>query len=306
MDVRQQDGGDVRDADAEPPRAGAEASAACSTVRDRRSPTPPASCSTTAGDHARPVPGNSDRNRKCRQLECMMRRAMAPCGGKVSSHYRRPRYICGHHPSNAFRSTMPLTHYVTLGRRVCASARFCLGAMTFGEDWGWGSSVAESEAIIDRFLEPRRQLHRHRQRLHEGPLREDHRRLHRPRRRHARDRVVIATKFFGNLYPGDPNGGGAGRKAIIAACEQSLRRLQTDYIDLYWMHCWDALHADRRDDARARRSRRAGQGPLHRLLRHARVEGGPGADAGAGSAAGRRSSRCRSSTRCSSAPSKAS
>ena len=51
--------------------------------------------------------------------------------------------------------------------------------------------------------------------------------------------MVIATKFFGNLYPGDPNGGGAGRKSIVAACEQSLRRLQTDYIDLYWMHAWD-------------------------------------------------------------------
>jgi aryl-alcohol dehydrogenase-like predicted oxidoreductase len=50
---------------------------------------------------------------------------------------------------------------------------------------------------------------------------------------------VIATKFYGNLYPGDPNGGGAGRKGIVSACEQSLRRLQTDYLDLYWMHAWD-------------------------------------------------------------------
>jgi aryl-alcohol dehydrogenase-like predicted oxidoreductase len=50
---------------------------------------------------------------------------------------------------------------------------------------------------------------------------------------------VIATKFSGNLYPGDPNGGGSGRKSIIAACEGSLRRLQTDYVDLYWLHNWD-------------------------------------------------------------------
>jgi hypothetical protein len=57
--------------------------------------------------------------------------------------------------------------------------------------------------------------------------------------RRRRDRIVIATKFFGNLYPGDPNGGGASRKSLMPACEQSLRRLKTDYIDLYWMHCWD-------------------------------------------------------------------
>ena len=51
--------------------------------------------------------------------------------------------------------------------------------------------------------------------------------------------MVIATKFLTNMYRGDPNGGGAGRKAIMAQCEQSLRRLKTDYIDLYWMHFWD-------------------------------------------------------------------
>jgi aryl-alcohol dehydrogenase-like predicted oxidoreductase len=54
-----------------------------------------------------------------------------------------------------------------------------------------------------------------------------------------RDRLVIATKFAANMFPGDPNGGGAGRKAILRQVEASLRRLRTDYSDLYWQHNWD-------------------------------------------------------------------
>ena len=147
---------------------------------------------------------------------------------------------------------MPLTHYVTLGRSGLRVSPFCLGAMTFGEDWGWGSSVAESESIMARFLERGGNFidtanvytKGHSEKIIGDFIGRD---------RARRDRIVIATKFFGNLYPGDPNGGGAGRKTIVSSCEESLRRLQTDYIDLYWMHCWDRAHADRRDDARARR-----------------------------------------------------
>ena len=54
-----------------------------------------------------------------------------------------------------------------------------------------------------------------------------------------RQQMVVATKFFSNMRSGDPNAGGSGRKNIIWSCDESLRRLQTDYIDLYWMHCWD-------------------------------------------------------------------
>jgi aryl-alcohol dehydrogenase-like predicted oxidoreductase len=133
---------------------------------------------------------------------------------------------------------MALTDYVTVGHSGLRVSPFCLGAMTFGEDWGWGSSVAESEAIISRYMDRGGNFidtanvytKGHSEKIIGDYIGRD---------TGKRDRVVIATKFFGNLYPGDPNGGGAGRKTIVESCEQSLRRLQTDYIDLYWMHCWD-------------------------------------------------------------------
>jgi aryl-alcohol dehydrogenase-like predicted oxidoreductase len=133
---------------------------------------------------------------------------------------------------------MPLNHYVTLGRSGLRVSPFCLGAMTFGEDLGWGSSVKESEAIIDHFIERGGNFidtANAYTKGHSEKIIGDHIGRHSSRR----SRAVIATKFFGNLYLGDPNGGGAGRKAIVAACEHSLRRLQTDHIDLYWMHLWD-------------------------------------------------------------------
>ncbi|HYP76068.1 MAG TPA: aldo/keto reductase [Polyangiaceae bacterium] len=133
---------------------------------------------------------------------------------------------------------MPLDHYVTLGRSGLRVSPLCLGAMTFGEDLGWGSSVEESNAIIDDYLERGGNFidtanvytHGHSEKIIGDLVGKD---------RARRDRVVLATKFFGGMFPGDPNSGGANRKAIITSLENSLRRLQTDYIDLYWMHTWD-------------------------------------------------------------------
>ena len=134
---------------------------------------------------------------------------------------------------------MPLDQYVTLGRSGLRVSPLCLGAMTFGEDLGWGTSVEESQQIIDRYIELGGNFidtANFYTRSHSEKIIGDHIGRHPARR----DRLVIATKFSGNLYPGDPNGGGAGRKSLINACENSLRRLQTDYIDLYWLHMWDA------------------------------------------------------------------
>jgi aryl-alcohol dehydrogenase-like predicted oxidoreductase len=133
---------------------------------------------------------------------------------------------------------MPLDHYVTLGRSGLRVSPICLGTMTFGEDLGWGSSVEESQKILDRYIELGGNFidtANFYTKSHSEKIIGDHVGRHAARR----DRLVIATKFSGNLYPGDPNGGGSGRKSIVSACENSLRRLQTDYIDLYWLHNWD-------------------------------------------------------------------
>jgi aryl-alcohol dehydrogenase-like predicted oxidoreductase len=110
--------------------------------------------------------------------------------------------------------------------------------MTFGQEVPWGASVTESTAMVDRyralggnFIDTANAYTRgHSEAILGDYLAED---------RSRRARLVLSTKFSMNLSPGDPNGGGSSRKSIIAACEQSLRRLRTDYIDVYWLHNWD-------------------------------------------------------------------
>ncbi|WP_306591731.1 aldo/keto reductase [Geothrix sp. 21YS21S-4] len=129
---------------------------------------------------------------------------------------------------------MKLADYRTLGHSGLRVSPLCLGTMTFGMDWGWGADVPASRAILDRYLEAggnfidTANIYT---KGHSETILGDH-----FAERGGRDRVVLATKFCGNLHPGDPNGGGAGRKAIQQQLEQSLRRLRTDCIDLYWMH----------------------------------------------------------------------
>jgi aryl-alcohol dehydrogenase-like predicted oxidoreductase len=131
-----------------------------------------------------------------------------------------------------------LDSYITLGRSGLRVSPLSLGTMTFGEDHGWGASPETSEAILSEYLDRGGNVvdtaniytSGHSEKLVGDFF------AARPGRR---ERIVLSTKFFANLYPGDPNGGGAGRKALIAQFEESLRRLQTDYVDLYWLHNWD-------------------------------------------------------------------
>ncbi|CRZ13498.1 aldo/keto reductase [Mycolicibacterium neworleansense] len=134
---------------------------------------------------------------------------------------------------------MPLDSYVTLGRSGLRVSPFALGAMTFGEDpGGAGTTVEESERILAAYLDRGGNFidtanfytNGHSERILGDFFARS------PGRRH---RVVLASKFFTNLFPGDPNGGGAGRSSIIAQLHETLRRMQTDYLDVYWLHNWD-------------------------------------------------------------------
>ncbi|GII54676.1 aldo/keto reductase [Planotetraspora thailandica] len=135
---------------------------------------------------------------------------------------------------------MSLDSYVTLGRSGLRISPFTLGTMTFGEDWGWGSSAEESTKILAAYIDrggnsidtANVYTNGHSERIIGDYL---------AGRPSQRDRLVLGTKFFANLYENDPNGGGPSRKAIVQQLENSLRRLQTDYVDIYWLHNFDPV-----------------------------------------------------------------
>jgi aryl-alcohol dehydrogenase-like predicted oxidoreductase len=131
-----------------------------------------------------------------------------------------------------------LDSFTTLGRSGLRVSPYCLGTMTFGDDHGWGASIADSETMLATYLDRGGNFidtaniytNGHSEKIIGDYL---------AARPGLRDRLVLATKFFANLHPGDPNGGGTGRKALLDQLHSSLRRLQTDYVDIYWIHNWD-------------------------------------------------------------------
>lgn len=132
-----------------------------------------------------------------------------------------------------------LNDYVTLGRSGLRVSPLCLGTMTFGTEWGWGSEENAARDVFERYIDAGGNFIDTADGYTSGHSEElvgkfvDERGL--------RDRVVLATKFTFNAEPGNPNAGGNGRKNIYRALEGSLRRLKTDYIDLYWLHAWDTI-----------------------------------------------------------------
>ncbi len=125
--------------------------------------------------------------------------------------------------------------YKLLGKSGLRVSELCLGAMTFGDEWGWGGSKDESRRVYETFLEAGGNFIDTANVYTEGSSERflgefmaDH-----------REKMVLATKYTLSNSLQDPNSGGNHRKSMMQAAEASLRRLKTDYIDLYWLHVWD-------------------------------------------------------------------
>ena len=131
--------------------------------------------------------------------------------------------------------------YKLLGKSGLRVSELCLGTMTFGEEWGWGASKDESRQVFDAFVEAGGNFIDTANGYTDGTsekivgefIASD------------RDRFVLATKYSFpldmNARTGNPNGNGNHRKNMMQSLEGSLKRLNTDYIDLFWLHAWDFM-----------------------------------------------------------------
>src|SRR5438045_2074820 len=160
--------------------------------------------------------------------------------------------------------------YTKLGRTGLDVSRICLGCMSYGGgnlgNHAWSLPEAESRPFIKKAIEAGINFFDTANRYSLGNSEEI---LGRAIKDFARrDEIVIATKVYGRMRPG-PNGAGLSRKAIMAEIDASLRRLGTDYIDLYQIHRWDydtpieetleALH----DIVKAGKARYIGASSMH-------------------------------------------
>src|SRR3984885_10070969 len=128
-------------------------------------------------------------------------------------------------------------NYRLFGNSGLRVSEISLGTMTFGEDWGWGSSKDEARKIYDayraaggNFIDTANLYTNGTSETFVGEFMRDH-----------RNSVVLATKYTNAAPSDDANASGNHRKSMMQAVEASLRRLKTDYIDLYWLHVWDQM-----------------------------------------------------------------
>ena len=127
--------------------------------------------------------------------------------------------------------------YQLFGRSGLRVSPLCLGTMTFGEDWGWGSPKKESAKIFDAFVEAGGNFIDTADVYTEGSSEKILGELIQA----ERDYLVVATKYTLSNTTKDPNKSGNHRKNLVQSVEHSLKRLQTDYIDLLWVHAYDFL-----------------------------------------------------------------
>jgi aryl-alcohol dehydrogenase-like predicted oxidoreductase len=128
--------------------------------------------------------------------------------------------------------------YKILGKTGVRVSEVCLGAMTFGDEWGpFGANKEESKKVFDAFVEA-------------GGNFVDTANLYTSGTSERylgefmgteREKIVLATKYTNSMPTGDPNSAGNHRKNLVQSLDASLKRLKTDYIDLYWVHCWDFM-----------------------------------------------------------------
>src|SRR3954447_12319000 len=130
--------------------------------------------------------------------------------------------------------------YTRLGTTGLQVSRICLGMMSFGDParggHPWSLPEEESRAVIQKALAAGITFFDTANVYSAGSSEEI---VGRALKDFAdREDVVLATKVHGRMRPG-PNGAGLSRKAILAEIDESLRRLGTDYVDLYQIHRWD-------------------------------------------------------------------
>jgi aryl-alcohol dehydrogenase-like predicted oxidoreductase len=125
--------------------------------------------------------------------------------------------------------------YRTLGRSGLRVADVFLGTMTFGADWGWGAPIEECRRLLDTYAEAGGNVIDTANNYTEG----NSERIVGELLGSERDRFVLSTKYTVSVDRDDANAAGNHRKSLTRSLEQSLTRLRTDRIDVFWVHIWD-------------------------------------------------------------------
>lgn len=125
--------------------------------------------------------------------------------------------------------------YKLFGRSGLRVSELALGTMTFGEDWGWGASKEVSKAVFDTYANAGGNFIDTANRYTEGTSEKYVGEFVNADREH----FVLATKFTLKMRQGDPNFNGNHRKNMMQSVHASLKRLNTEYLDLLWVHAWE-------------------------------------------------------------------